>query len=44
MINNQTNDMHNKLRLYAHNERASSTSSGPKWTSSISDLLVNRTN
>jgi len=35
----------NRLRLYGQNERASSTSShgtGPKWTSSISDMLMNR--
>jgi hypothetical protein len=37
-----------RMRLYGqHEQRASSNSSatgGPKWTSSISDLLVNRNN
>ena len=42
MITNQSQDANRGLRLYGQNERASSTSSGPKWTSSINDLLVNR--
>ncbi len=43
MIGNQSQDASNRgLRLYGQNERASSTSSGPRWTSSITDLLVNR--
>jgi hypothetical protein len=42
MISNQSQDANRGLRLYGQNERASSTSSGPKWTSSITDLLVNR--
>lgn len=42
MISNQQNE---RMRLYGPGERASSTSSaggGPKWTSSIQDLLMNR--
>ena len=41
MIGNQSQDANRGLRLYGQNERASSTSSGPRWTSTISDLLVN---